>query len=82
MRGTVLAIFGSRVLSLVEQLHATVGVITSYPSGQCLRVVIAPGAEPWVMNSPQLRDFVVERVSPTLEDAVLALSASENQDGG
>jgi ABC-2 type transport system ATP-binding protein len=82
MRGTVLAIFGSRVLSLVEQLHATVGVITSYPSGECLRVVIAPGAEARVMNSPQLRDFVVERVSPTLEDAVLALSASENQDGG
>jgi ABC-2 type transport system ATP-binding protein len=81
MRGTVLAIAGSRVLSLVEHLHATVGVITSYPSGECLRVVIAPAAEARVMNSPQLRDFVVERVSPTLEDAVLALSASENQDG-
>jgi ABC-2 type transport system ATP-binding protein len=82
MRGTVLAIFGSRVLSLVEQLHATVGVITSYPRGECLRAVIAPGAEAQVMNSPQLREFVVERVTPTLEDAVLALSTSENQDGG
>ncbi|HEY2403742.1 MAG TPA: ABC transporter ATP-binding protein [Steroidobacteraceae bacterium] len=82
MRGTVLAIFGSRVLSLMEQLHATVGVITSYPSGECLRVVIAPGAEARVINSPHLREFVVERVSPTLEDAVLALSAFENLDGG
>ena len=81
-RGTVLGIFGSRVLGLVEQLHATPGVITSYPSGECLRVVIAPGEEARVVNSPELRDFVVERVSPTLEDAVLALSASEHQVGG
>jgi ABC-2 type transport system ATP-binding protein len=81
-RGTVLAISGSRVLGLVEQLHATPGVITSYPSGECLRVVIVPGEEARVVNSPELRDFVVERVSPTLEDAVLALSTSEHQVGG
>jgi len=29
------------------------------------------GEEARVVNSPELRDFVVERVSPTLEDAVL-----------
>lgn len=78
-RGTVLAIFGSRVLSLVEQLHATPGVITSYPSGECLRVVVVPGEETGVVNSPALRDFVVQRVSPSLEDAILAMSASEHQ---
>jgi hypothetical protein len=77
----VLAIFGSRVLGLVERLQANPGVITSYPSGECLRVVVVPGEEARVVNSLELRDFVVGRVSPTLEDAVLALSASEHQVG-
>jgi ABC-2 type transport system ATP-binding protein len=78
-RGTVLAIFGCRVLSLVESLQITPGVITSYPSGECLRVVVAPGRESQVLSNPALRDFAVERVSPTLEDAVLALSVPEQR---
>lgn len=70
-RAAVLAIRGGRVLGLIEPLQAIPGVIASYPSGDCLRVVIESAAEARVGGCTMLADFVVERVSPTLEDAAL-----------
>ena len=72
---TVLAIRGGHVLALIEPLQAIRGVIASYPSGDCLRVVIEPAAEGRVGGCAMLADFVVERVSPTLEDAALEWSS-------
>lgn len=74
--GTVWAVFGSRVLDLVACLQSIPGVITSYPSGDSLRVVLGPGQEQALADAPALRGFVVQRVSPTLEDAVLGLAGS------
>jgi ABC-type multidrug transport system ATPase subunit len=73
-RATVLAIRGGRVLGLIEPLQAIPGVIASYPSGDCLRVVIEPAAAAAIGGCTLLADFVVERVSPTLEDAALEWS--------
>jgi ABC-2 type transport system ATP-binding protein len=72
---TVLAISGSRVLGLGELLQTVPGVIASYPNGECLRVVVTPGKERNVLSCAGIEEFVVERVSATLDDAVLALSA-------
>jgi ABC-2 type transport system ATP-binding protein len=80
--GTVLAVLGPRVLGLVELLQAIPGVITTYLSGECLRVVVARGSESRVMSTPELRDFAIEPVPPTLEDAVLALSETEPRGSG
>jgi ABC-2 type transport system ATP-binding protein len=73
-RVTVLAIRGGRVLGLIEPLQAVPGIIASYPSGDCLRVVVEPAAEARVSSCGMLADFVVERVSPTLEDAAFEWS--------
>lgn len=72
----VLAIFGSRVLTLADVLQNTVGVITSYPSGSALRVVVTRQAQLQVVTLAEARDFTAERVDPTLEDTVLALSSA------
>lgn len=74
---TVLVIRGAHVLGLVEPLSAVPGVIAGYPSGDCLRVVVAAGAAAEVGGCAALRQFAVELASPTLEDAVLEWSAVE-----
>ena len=74
---TVLAILGQRALTLVDPLQSIPGVVTSYPSGASLRAVINPGAEPLVTELAEAHDFAVERVDPTLEDAVLGMSQRE-----
>jgi len=75
-RATVLAIRGGRVLGLIEPLQAIPGVIASYPSGYFLRVVLDSAVAAGIGGRTLLADFVVERVSPTLEDAALEWSAS------
>jgi ABC-2 type transport system ATP-binding protein len=74
---TVLAILGRSALSLVDPLQRIPGVVTSYPSGASLRTLITPGAEQLVTELAEAHDFAVERVDPTLEDAVLGMSQQE-----
>ena len=74
---SVLSILGPRALTLVDLLQNTPGVITSYPSGATLRALVTPSAQRRVATLIEARDFAVERVDPTLEDAVLGLSRQE-----
>jgi ABC-2 type transport system ATP-binding protein len=73
----VLSVLGPRVLTLVDLLQNTPGVITSYPSGATLRALVTPTAQRQVATLIEARDFAVERVDPTLEDAFLGLSRQE-----
>jgi hypothetical protein len=58
----------------VDLLQNTAGVITSYTNGAALRVVVTPQAQLQVAALAEALNFTTERVDPTLEDAVLALS--------
>jgi ABC-2 type transport system ATP-binding protein len=78
-QATVLAIPGARAFALVEALQGIPGVITSYPSGASLRVLVSPGAQQDVVAFVQARDLPVYRADPTLEDAYLGLSRREFQ---
>jgi ABC-2 type transport system ATP-binding protein len=71
---TVLAIVGTRALTLVDLLQSIPGVITSYPSSGSLRALVRPTAQQSVTALAEARDFSVERVDPTLEDAFLGLA--------
>jgi ABC-2 type transport system ATP-binding protein len=74
---SVLAILGPRALTLVDLLQTIPGVITSYPSGACLRALVRPTAQPRVTALAEAHDFSVERADPTLEDAFLGLAHPE-----
>ncbi len=78
-RATVFSIRGPHVLGLVEPLQAVPGVMASYPSGDSLRVVVTAGTAADIRRCAALRNFAVELAVPTLEDAVLAWSASVPQ---
>ena len=71
---TVLVIFGPRALTLVDLLQGIPGVITSYPSGAGLRLLMRPSAQQRVTAVAEAHDFSVERVDPTIEDAFLGLA--------
>ena len=63
----------TNLVRLIEPLQALAGVIGCYPSGDSLRIIVAPGSV--IRQVPLLRDCSVESAPPTLEDAVLEWSA-------
>ena len=60
-----------RCASLVQQLS---GVLTTYPSGGNLRVLVNPGAVRLVTDFLRSRELRVEPVEPSFEDAVFELT--------
>jgi len=75
MPASVFLVRGANLVSLIEPLQALASVIGCYPSGDNLRIVVAPGSASVIRRHPLLRVCTVESTAPTLEDAVLEWSA-------
>jgi ABC-2 type transport system ATP-binding protein len=72
---SVLRVRGAELVGLIEPLQAFPGVIGCYPSGDSLRIIVAPVSGSVISQHALLRDCTVEPAVPTLEDAVLEWSA-------
>ena len=72
---SVFQIRGAEFVDLIEPLQALPGVIGCYPSGDSLRIIVAPVSDSVIRRHALLRDCSVEPAAPTLEDAVFEWSA-------